>query len=653
MPVILKDSGNNIIFEFPSGCELVEEPFTKRLGTEPRVHAHGGVITADRKIEARIISLHGIWKEDTQALMETKLKSMKKAVYTENLRLYSTQFSNDFYNVECLNFEQNFLGFLLAVEVNIDFLVSGGFRYYKDLTTDTHYLSNCLSLTGAGYASIADGSQKGLDMGYSDFMGGIWIKTSSTAIFPIIYKGGVGGYYDLHLNATTGYLECKINDGTNTATITGDVALNDAKWHLVRFSIDKSSATGGRLYADGVEDTSARTDVSSVLDIDNDGVFYIGYDGSNYGTGKYDELEVWNFGLNGLPADIADYDTWRYANPHAALSSYDSGAWNGYADADRTELITLGDLDDDNGDFEGAGADGTDIETNTDWNKTSTSAETDNEAGSGVNTYNGSNFCCKIHTASDDHPRIALAGADFDAAFTVGKWYEVSYDYKVLDCTTAKVRVVNAGDELDEEKALTSTSWTTDRFIFQVVDNTDMVLQVFSHVGTDETGNEVVWIDNISIKRCGLVAHWKLADYSDETTNGNDLSAGGAGNTFPLASLIDSTVNNAGDIEVFPVITFTAGVGASISKIAITNVTDAGKSFEYTPAASLVATNIVEVDCQKGTVELNTGAGLADDIAHWSGRFIRLLSGNNDITIAITGTVGTNQCVFAFRHRWL
>jgi len=260
MPVLLKDSDNALIYTFPSGCELVEEPFIKRLETEPKAYAHGGVLVSDEKVSVRVISLHGIFNKTSQALMEAELNSMKKACYTEDLRLYATQYANDFYNIECLNFEHAFLGMLTVIEINIDFLVSDPFRYYKDETSD------------------------------------------------------------------------------------------------------------------------------------------------------------------------------------------------------------------------------------------------------------------------------------------------------------------------------------------------------------DET------VDELS-------------------------------HSYVIA--------NEGDIEVFPVITFTVGAEASISKIAITNVTDAGRSFEYEPASNLVVTNVVKIDCQNGTVELDTGPGLSDDIAHWLGRFIRLLSGNNSITITVTGTVGTNQCVFAFRKRWL
>jgi len=137
MSVILKNSSNVIQYTFPSGCEIDSEPFSKRLDTEPKAFAHGGIIVSDSKISTRFISLHGIFAKATQTLMESELNSIKKAVYTEDLRLYATQNANDFYKVECLSFEHTFLGMIQNVEINIDFLVSDPFRYYKDLTTDT------------------------------------------------------------------------------------------------------------------------------------------------------------------------------------------------------------------------------------------------------------------------------------------------------------------------------------------------------------------------------------------------------------------------------------------------------------------------------------------------------------------------------------
>lgn len=138
MSVILKNTSDVTQYTFPSGCDVVEEPFAKRLDTENRAYAHGGILVSDRKVETRFISLHGIFGKASQALMETELNSMKKACYTEDLRLYSTQNEDDFYKVEVLSFESTFLGKIGVVEINIEFQCADPFRYAKNpVTTDT------------------------------------------------------------------------------------------------------------------------------------------------------------------------------------------------------------------------------------------------------------------------------------------------------------------------------------------------------------------------------------------------------------------------------------------------------------------------------------------------------------------------------------
>ncbi len=139
MSVILKNTSDSTIYTFPGGVDLVEEPFTKRLNTEPRAYAHGGILVSDRKVETRFIFLHGIFGKASQALMETELNSMKKACYTEDLRLYSTQNEDDFYKVEVLSFESTFLGKIGVVEINVEFQCADPFRYAKNpVTTDSN-----------------------------------------------------------------------------------------------------------------------------------------------------------------------------------------------------------------------------------------------------------------------------------------------------------------------------------------------------------------------------------------------------------------------------------------------------------------------------------------------------------------------------------
>jgi len=153
MSVILKNISNSTIYTFPGGVDLVAEPFTKRLDTESRAFAHGGVIVSDQKIGVRIVSVHGIFGKASQALVETELNSMTKAVYTEDLRLYATQNEDDFYKVECLSFDHTFLGKITIAEINIDFICSDPFKYYKDVTTDTETVneaSESMTVTNGG-----------------------------------------------------------------------------------------------------------------------------------------------------------------------------------------------------------------------------------------------------------------------------------------------------------------------------------------------------------------------------------------------------------------------------------------------------------------------------------------------------------------------
>lgn len=389
-----------------------------------------------------------------------------------------------------------------------------------------------LSLNGSGWASITDGAQQGLDFGLSDFMIEGWVKRGS------VYANwvgimGKGTRLGIYLESVGWAIE--IGDGATYQKFplpSLSSASQTGRWECIALVVDRS----GNVYSflDGAQKDSIVVTLGTTILLAGAGAFEVGkfWAGDTF-TGLLDEFRIWNFGYGGLPADYATYIAWRHSHPSHDISEYSAGAWNGYADAYRVERITFGALDDDNSDFEGAGADGTDIEVGTDWVKSNTSAEIDNEAGSGVTSYNGSDFCAKIHTATGNTPSLRMDGVNLDAAFTVGDWYELSYDYKLLNCTDARVRILNAGSATDVNKILTSTSWASDSFVFQVVGNNDMYLLLYSHYGTDEDGTEVVWIDNVSIREIGNVAHYMLdGDYTDQTTNANTLTEGGTGNAW-------------------------------------------------------------------------------------------------------------------------
>ncbi|MBA7568554.1 hypothetical protein ES708_10283 [subsurface metagenome] len=129
--------------------------------------------------------------------------------------------------------------------------------------------------------------------------------------------------------------------------------------------------------------------------------------------------------------------------------------------------------------------------------------------------------------------------------------------------------------------------------------------------------------------------------------------------TTPLSPeetiLIDGhewTVNNPGDVNVYPVITITADT--TIADLIIQNLTDIptgedeGLKFEYEDLEFDLSAPTLIVNCQEGTVQRNG----ANTIRYFSGAFLKLLPGDN--TIKWTGsTDGATKVKFTFRRRFL
>ncbi len=143
MAIQLKNSSNTTVYEFPKGCNIVSEPWSKRQDSEPRAYQNGVTRTGDEKVNERIISLHGIFgvngiNATYGATVVLNLREMQQQCNTEDLRLYpGSQYADQYYDVELFNFEHNFVGKIGIVEIFIDFQVVKPFRFYKDATTDT------------------------------------------------------------------------------------------------------------------------------------------------------------------------------------------------------------------------------------------------------------------------------------------------------------------------------------------------------------------------------------------------------------------------------------------------------------------------------------------------------------------------------------
>ncbi len=292
-----------------------------------------------------------------------------------------------------------------------------------------------LRTDGNGFCSITNANQSGLNMGLSDFMIEGWVKTSSTQTQTIMRKEAGGIYYYCRIEATTGHLRLKIDDGGGAKRVEGDTNITDGQWHYAVVVVDRSSATGLKLLIDGLEESYiSQHDATAVGTLDNSGAFFMGSANaipSQLFIGLFDEWRIWNFGKDGLPADYAAYITWRAAgrNRFLDISEYDSGSWNLYADAVRTDLHN------------------------------------------GTGTVSG---------------------------MVVGE----RYGYESATPHTLDYQ----GGTLDDDGVFTATHTT----------------------GTIASGDadDHVW-------RVGLVARYRFeGDYTDETSNGNDLTAGGTGNVF-------------------------------------------------------------------------------------------------------------------------
>lgn len=403
----------------------------------------------------------------------------------------------------------------LTLGIILSFLVISGASYaYQALEVD-----------GNGYASIVDASQAGLNMGLSDFMVEGWIKASTTGTGNqrIVSKDSTQLYF-MRLNGSDGYLLAHISDGSNTSTATGISDLRDGKRHYIVLIVDRSSSTGMQLYLDGSTHGSA-ANPTSVGTLDNGDDFHVGVrtgvlDNPFYG--QIDELRIWNFGKDGLPADYATYITWRATarNIFLDISEYDSGAWNGYADADRTEMVTDGGLENWTGD------------TSDDWTEQFESAGIRDITDETVQVHGGSH-ASKHECTNNDGTSINIL--QLGKTLAANKYYEMSAWVYFPTRTAGDIQVMawNATDGIWASATLASTNAAYEQLA--VVGAPTVAAGNAPNLKfLNETTTGIVYFDDASLKRVGLVAHYKFnGDYTDETSNSNTLTAGGSGNAFP------------------------------------------------------------------------------------------------------------------------
>ena len=405
-----------------------------------------------------------------------------------------------------------------------------------------------LLLDGNGYASISDASQAGLDMGLSDFMiEGLYkprILDSDINYDEVIFskrESGNDRYYFRFRKSTLFQFYGVVTSAVYTNSATLSPVMSKGRWNYFALVFDRSAdviyvyingtlaGTTGALGATGIVFTNA-------------GLVEIGaHNGINLLDGLFDEHRIWNFGLNGLPADYAAYITWRSQgrNRFLPLSDYAGGAWVPYADADRTEKVVDGGLENWTGDLLD------------DWSEYRLSGgvrDLFDENGTGGGNKHGGSHAAKLEATLND------GTTDFYLqqiiSLTANKYYSFKGWYYFFARTVGECRAY-----LQEMDGYTTLSMPLDTSslvgdytyfegVFQAADANHCIILMSRN---ETTG--IVYFDDISVKRVGLVGHWKFDGNLVDEIGQNDLTEGGTGNLFPTYSLKREKIILAGAVN--------------------------------------------------------------------------------------------------------
>lgn len=328
--------------------------------------------------------------------------------------------------------------------------------------------------------SIAHASQVGLNMGTSDFLISLWFKTTNDGYLINKKDGTTAWQFQVFSHVVKGW----IGDGTNSAGVESSTSVDIGKWYHTIFSMDKSSATGNVIYLDNVDVSNNRDDPSGVGDLDNTESVDVGRrsDDSNYFTDNIANVRVFNFGKDGLPTGTAFTNLIKglYEKPNAPLSEYDSDLAP-YEDADRTELVTNGTFDADS-----------------DWTK------------AGNITINGG--------AAHFNNEVLNTSLTQTIAFPQGK--KLVVEFTISNISGGGIKI-NVGGNHE------SSAFTTNGTHFFIPSGTSYTnTNFYIQSSADSTTCDV---DDVSLKRVGEVAHWKLDESNgfkaiDQTSNSNDLT---------------------------------------------------------------------------------------------------------------------------------
>lgn len=205
------------------------------------------------------------------------------------------------------------------------------------VSTNTYSLD--LELSSSQYASIADGSQTGLDVA-SDFTLECWAKFESLpgsgANYDLISKfnnvaNGRAYLFDVRNNAGTYNMRLGLsNDGASTEVLTSNaITVSTGTWYHLAVAWDASASTA-YFYQDTVAKGTPTGAMTSVFNSNSDfivGARLISSSPAEFFDGKIDEVRVWNdlrtsgeisanynTELTGAEANLQGY--WKFNNDY-------------------------------------------------------------------------------------------------------------------------------------------------------------------------------------------------------------------------------------------------------------------------------------------------------------------------------------------------
>jgi hypothetical protein len=181
-------------------------------------------------------------------------------------------------------------------------------NYADDYSNNT---SEASKLTGAQNTQAAkfDGSSQyfshadhaDLDLGTGDFTWEVSFNIRSLSTDqPIIRKEQSGtDYYTLLVDNTDDTLSfLGVTGGSTTININSSIRITDSGDHHVVIVADRDSAANTKMFVDGADVTNG-TPTIDATDIDNSGIFYIGYSptGTIYYDGRIHHVRLWKTAL--------------------------------------------------------------------------------------------------------------------------------------------------------------------------------------------------------------------------------------------------------------------------------------------------------------------------------------------------------------------